>query len=226
LDDNFLLTLAVNALPLVFAITVHEVAHGYIAGKLGDPTARMMGRITLNPLAHVDPLGTVILPLLMLIGSGGQAVFGWAKPVPVNFANLRRMKRDSILVAFAGPGSNFLQFALWGALILIIRLTVGLPAELEFANAGATERITVPLVLMALAGLQWNFWLGVLNLFPILPLDGGRILHSLLPFKAAQTFGRLEPFGFFILIALLSFGGAYLGFLFAPYQWILGVLLR
>lgn len=225
MEDSFLLLIAVNALPLIFAITVHEVAHGYIAGKLGDPTARMMGRLTLNPLAHVDPLGTVILPLLQVVLQTGT-LFGWAKPVPVNFANLRHMRRDSILVAFAGPGSNFLQFVLWAFVIFAVKLTAGIPADLDLSSAAPTERITVPIVMMALAGLQWNFWLGILNLFPILPLDGGRILHSLLPFKAAQVYGRLEPFGFFILIALISFGGVSLGFLFVPFQWFTGVLLR
>jgi Zn-dependent protease len=224
MDSAVILAIAINAIPLIFAITVHEVAHGYVAGKLGDPTARMMGRLTLNPVAHIDPVGTVILPLLQLVMHTGT-LFGWARPVPVNFANLRRPRRDTLLVAFAGPGSNFLQFTLWAIVILVIKYSAGLPASLEIGQGSSITRITVPLIMMAVAGLRWNFWLGVLNLIPILPLDGGRMLNSVLPYNLSKSYSKLEPFGFFILIFVLYTFGSKLEFLFVPFQAALNFLL-
>ncbi len=214
----------IQAIPLVFAITIHEVAHGWVASKLGDPTAKMMGRITLNPVAHVDPVGTVILPLFLIV-SGVGMVFGWAKPVPVNFSNLRRVKRDSILVAFAGPGSKFVQLMFWAGVIWLVANTVGVPPGLEISESDPASRFTAPLVLMGVAGLQWNFWLGLLNLFPILPLDGGRIMNALLPVNLAAVYGKLETVGFFLLVFLLYFFGEYLAFLFTPLKYLLGFLL-
>lgn len=223
-DASVLQSIAVQALPLIFAITVHEVAHGWVAGKLGDPTARMMGRLTLNPVAHIDPVGTVLLPLLQVVFQTGT-LFGWARPVPVNFANLRRPRRDAVLVAFAGPGSNFVQFVIWSLVILAVRFTVGIPSDGAFAAGGPAATLGVPLVLMALAGLQWNFWLGVLNLMPIVPLDGGRILNALLPPAAAAQYARLEPYGIVILVGVMYLAGPYLGFLLAPLRLVMTLLL-
>lgn len=222
MDAAFLQAAAVQALPLVFAITVHEVAHGWVAGKLGDPTARMLGRITLNPVAHIDLVGTVLLPLLQIFAGTGT-LFGWAKPVPVNFANLRRPRRDSLLVAFAGPGSNFLQFLLWACVLLAVRFTVGVPAP--DGDVGGAAVVALPLTLMALAGLQWNYWLGLLNLVPIVPLDGGRILSALLPPRAAATLSRLEPYGIVVLVGLLYAAGPYLGFVLTPLRLARDLLL-
>ena len=189
-------TIVLWVVPVVFAITLHEAAHGYVAKLFGDRTAEMLGRITLNPLKHIDPVGTLLVPgaLLMLawINKSPPFVFGWAKPVPVNFGNLRNPKRDMIWVAAAGPGSNFLQALLW-ALLLVAAAPGGLwPSDglLEMADIG----FKVNLVLMAL------------NLLPIPPLDGGRVLAGLLPHGAANALARIEPYGLFILLALLALG--------------------
>jgi len=189
-------TIVLWVVPVVFAITLHEAAHGYVAKLFGDRTAEMLGRITLNPLKHIDPVGTLLVPgaLLMLawINKSPPFVFGWAKPVPVNFGNLRNPKRDMIWVAAAGPGSNFLQALLW-ALLLVAAAPGGLlPSDglLEMADIG----FKVNLVLMAL------------NLLPLPPLDGGRVLAGLLPHGAANALARIEPYGLFILLALLALG--------------------
>jgi Zn-dependent protease len=192
---------AVWALPVLFAITVHEVAHGWVAKCLGDPTAKMMGRLTLNPLKHIDPVGTVLLPLIMLWVGG--FVFGWAKPVPVTWENLRHPKRDMALVAIAGPMSNFLMAIFWAVLMKIAML---LPAS---ANG-----ISLPLIYMGGAGIFINAILMVLNLFPLPPLDGSRVVSALLPGPWAYRFSRIEPFGFPILIVLLMTG--MLGIIISP----------
>ena len=174
-------------LPVLFAITVHEVAHGWVANRLGDSTAYMLGRLTLNPLKHVDPLGTIIVPgLLMLLKTG--FLFGWAKPVPINWRNLHQPKRDMALVAAAGPMSNLLMAVGWALLIRIAQL---------LGDAG------LALVFMGVAGIFINTILMVLNLLPLPPLDGGRVMTGLLPGPLAYRFSRIEPYGFFILIALL-----------------------
>jgi Zn-dependent protease len=188
--DSLLQTIALAAIPVVLAITLHEAAHGYVARQFGDSTAWMLGRVTLNPLKHIDPIGTVLVPLGILLLSGGGFLFGWAKPVPVNFANLRQPKRDMFWVAAAGPGVNFLMAIAW-ALLFGLGKTV-------FASSG--------LQYMALIGVSINVALMVLNLLPILPLDGGRIAVSLLPHSLAVPFARTERFGFFIVIALLVSG--------------------
>ncbi|MCF8177335.1 MAG: site-2 protease family protein [Sulfuritalea sp.] len=190
---NVIQTLAVSALPIIFAITLHEAAHGYAARYFGDPTAWQMGRISLNPLRHVDLVGTLIVPAMILLVSGGGLLFGWAKPVPVNFGNLRRPKQDMLWVAAAGPGANLVMALGWA---LILKIVVGLP-ELAYS---------VALREMALVGISINGVLMVLNLLPLPPLDGGRIAVSLLPHRAAWKFSQLERWGFPILLALLFLG--------------------
>ena len=197
--------IAVFALPVIFAITLHEAAHGYVARMFGDLTAAAAGRITLNPIRHIDLVGTILVPLFILIASklmgAGALLFGWAKPVPVNFANLRRPKQDMLWVAAAGPGVNFLMAIFWA---LIIQLGFALGSG--FASA--------PLVLMGAAGVFINIILMALNLLPLPPLDGGRIAVSLLPVRQAIQFSRIEPYGFFILLGLLFTG--ILGFILWP----------
>lgn len=185
--------IAVAFLPLLFAITVHEVAHGWVARRLGDPTAERLGRLTLNPIKHIDPVGTILVPGLLLWFGG--FIFGWAKPVPVTWENLRHPKRDMALVAAAGPGSNLVMAFLWA---LVAKLGMALPETAAWA-AG-------PLVYMGHFGIFINIVLMVLNLLPLPPLDGGRVAVGLLPNRAGWQLSRLEPFGFFILLALLATG--------------------
>jgi len=189
--------IAVFALPVIFAITLHEAAHGYVARFFGDMTAALQGRITLNPLKHIDPVGTILVPLVILLTSkllgGGTILFGWAKPVPVNFAHLRRPKQDMLWVAAAGPGINLVMAVFWA-------LMIQLGHALGSGFAGA------PLMLMGAAGVFINVILMALNLIPLPPLDGGRIAVSLLPLKQAIQFSKLEPYGLFILLALLFTG--------------------
>jgi Zn-dependent protease len=184
---------AIAILPLLFGITLHEVAHGWVAKRLGDKTALMMGRLTLNPLKHIDPLGTILVPGLMMLAGG--AIFGWAKPVPVTWQNLGNPKRDMALVALAGPMANLGMAFLWA---LIARLGILLSAVSPWAS--------IPMILMGKVGIVLNLVLMVLNLLPLPPLDGGRIMTSLLPGPLSYRFSRIEPYGFFILIALLMTG--------------------
>lgn len=192
--------LSVWALPVLAAIILHEVAHGVVAYRLGDPTAARLGRLTLNPLPHVDPLGTVLLPLL-LIATHAPFLFGWARPVPVNFGNLRRPKRDMVLVAMAGPVTNLL-LAVVSATIFKWLLRVQLPSE----GALTTTLVAVltPIALMAQNSVIVNVVLAVFNLMPILPLDGGRVVAGLLPARQAVAFARLEPFGIMIVLVLMA----------------------
>ncbi len=192
-EINLAQRIAVWVLPVLFAITVHEVAHGWAARVLGDPTAMMLGRLSLNPLKHIDPIGTVLLPGLLLYVGG--FVFGWARPVPVTWENLRQPRRDVALVAAAGPGANLLMALVWALAIRIGTLTYG---DLPWLG--------VPLIYMGVAGIFINLILLLLNLLPILPLDGGRVLTSLLPGRVAARFLRLEPYGLVILLALLVLG--------------------
>jgi Zn-dependent protease len=190
--SNLIQTVLIYALPVVFAITVHEAAHGYVARHFGDNTAEVMGRVTLNPMKHIDPIGTILMPLMLYFATSGAFLFGYAKPVPVNFGRLRHPKRDMIWVALAGPASNFVQAILW-ALVL-----VGLIA------AGVNETFFIK---MAQGGVLVNLVMWAFNLFPLPPLDGGRVLAGLLPNGAAQNFlARIEPFGFFIVMALVLAG--------------------
>jgi len=200
--DLSLSTIVLWAVPVVFAITLHEAAHGYVARMFGDRTAELHGRITLNPLKHIDPVGTILVPGVLLLAAkfGGPAfVFGWAKPVPVNFGNLRNPKRDMLWVAAAGPFANFAMAFLW---MLALRLAIG-------DDAVTSEG----LARMAQIGVSVNLVLMALNLLPIPPLDGGRIAVSLLPSRAALAWARLEPFGFIIIVVLM----------FTP---LLGALIR
>ncbi len=184
-------TVALYALPVLFAITVHEAAHGYAARHFGDNTAYALGRITLNPLKHIDPMGTILMPLLLYFATSGAFLFGYAKPVPVRFGNLRNPKRDMIWVALAGPAANFIQAFLWGALLFVLK------------GADVSEPFFLK---MAQGGVLVNVVMFVFNLFPLPPLDGGRILVGLLPYRQAVWVSRVEPWGFFIVMGLVIAG--------------------
>ncbi len=185
-------TIAVWILPVIFAITVHEVAHGWVALRCGDKTAWMLGRLTLNPIKHIDPIGTILVPGLLLISFTGF-IFGWAKPVPVNSRNLRNPKRDMAYVAVAGPAANILMAIIW-ALIARVAVTINI------------ESVSLPLIYMGAAGITINLVLALVNLLPIPPLDGSRIMSSLLPNRWSWRYNQLERFGFIILIAMLYTG--------------------
>jgi Zn-dependent protease len=185
---------SVLIIPVLFAIVLHEVAHGWVAKMLGDPTADRLGRLTLNPIKHIDLFGTILVPGLLIL-SGTGFVFGWAKPVPVTWENLRRPKRDMALVALAGPGANLIMAVVWA---LIALLGGALPAGYAWAGE--------PLVFMGLGGILANVLLMVFNLLPLPPLDGGRVAVGLLPGPWAWRLSRVEPYGFFILIGLMLLG--------------------
>jgi len=195
--DSLIQTLAIYAIPVIFAITLHEAAHGYVARHFGDPTAWQMGRITLNPVKHIDPVGTILVPTLILVASkiaGSSGIlFGWAKPVPVNFGRLRNPKKDMLWVAAAGPGANLVMALGWALLLKSIEVMPANPYRLPMAR-------------MADAGIDINIILMMLNLLPLPPLDGGRIAVSLLPHRAAWQFAKLEPYGFMILLVALFTG--------------------
>ena len=186
--DNFVQAVAIGAIPVLFAITLHEAAHGYVARHFGDMTAYQQGRISLNPIHHIDPVGTVLLPLLTFMLGG--IIFGWAKPVPVNFAALRRPKQDMLWVALAGPGANLFMALFWG---LLAKLAWSFP-ENYFAH---------PMLEMAKIGININVILIALNMLPLPPLDGGRVAVSLLPHRQAFMLAKIEPYGMFILIFMV-----------------------
>lgn len=195
--DNVIQEIAVYAIPVLFAITVHEAAHGYVARMFGDNTAYVLGRVTLNPVKHIDPLGTIVIPLAMVLMTG--FMFGWAKPVPVDWGSLRRPKRDMIWVAAAGPAANLLMAIAWA---LIYRVLAAANVQEPFFWLVARAGISVNLIFMAL------------NLLPIPPLDGGRVVSGLLPTRASIAYSRIEPYGLIILLVLM-FTGA-LSFLLRP----------
>ena len=217
---DFLQTVLIFAIPVVLAITLHEAAHGYAAKALGDPTAYLLGRVSLNPLRHVDLIGNIAMPIGILLLTQGQFLFGWAKPVPVQFGRLRNPKRDMIPVAFAGPAMNFLQAFCWGLLMLGL-----ISFELEQSIAFK----------ICQAGILANLIIFCFNLLPLPPLDGGRVLVGLVPTKLAIQISRLEPFGIWIVLALLltgvlgtywmlpamEFSRAILQLLLMPFSWLL-----
>ena len=195
--ENFIQTIAVYAIPVLFGITLHEAAHGYVARFFGDHTAEQAGRISLNPVRHIDPVGTIAVPLFLLISTkllgGAGLLFGWAKPVPITWSRLRNPKKDILWVALAGPASNLLMAILW---VLFLRVAMSIGADIhDFWGR------------MAIAGVQVNLVLMALNLVPLPPLDGGRIVYSLLPQPYANHYARIEPYGMIILIVLMFTGG-------------------
>ena len=218
---NLIQTVLIYALPVLFAITVHEAAHGYVARYFGDNTAYAAGRMTLNPFKHIDPMGTIVMPLLLYFATSGAFLFGYAKPVPVNFGALRHPKRDMVWVALAGPASNFIQAILWAVTFTLL------------AGSGVNERFFME---MCKAGVLVNLVMWAFNLFPLPPLDGGRVLVGLLPWRAAQAVSRIEPWGFFIVLGLVIAGvvGTYwlrplidigysaIGFMLSPLQSLFG----
>ena len=213
MDNSTIQTILIYALPVLFAITVHEAAHGYVARHFGDNTAYMMGRVTLNPMKHIDPIGTILMPLMLYFATSGAFLFGYAKPVPVNFSQLRHPKRDMVWVALAGPASNFIQAILWA---LLFTLLVAL---------GLNERFFLS---MAKAGVLVNLVMWAFNLFPLPPLDGGRVLVGLLPPRQAYSLSRIEPWGFFIVMGLVLLGilsNWWLRPLMAVGYWLLDLLL-
>jgi Zn-dependent protease len=222
MDVNLLAqTVAIYALPLLFAITLHEAAHGYVARHFGDMTAYAQGRVSLNPLRHIDVNGTIIVPLVLIALSGGKFAFGWAKPVPVNFSALRKPKRHMAWVAAAGPAANLLMGIGWA---LLLKLALELPRN-SFSG---------PLVQMAIAGIVVNVVLMAINLLPVLPLDGGRIVAGILPRKLAQHYGKAERWGGYVLMLFIVgsladawlFDGRYLGSLFAPLGALVEAIVR
>ena len=184
-------TISTHAIPVLLAITLHEAAHGYTARQLGDDTAWQMGRVTLNPFPHIDLVGTVIMPLMLFFATSGQFLFGYAKPVPVDFSRLRHPKRDMVWVALAGPSVNLLQAFAWAVLIYLL------------SGMGSDERFFLE---MAQAGVLVNLVMFAFNLFPLPPLDGGRIVVGLLPMRLAIGFSHIERYGFFIVMGLVLMG--------------------
>jgi Zn-dependent protease len=210
--NNLIQTVLIYALPVLFAITIHEAAHGYVARYLGDNTAYVMGRVTLNPFKHVDMMGTILMPLLLYFATSGAFLFGYAKPVPVNFGQLRHPKRDMVWVALAGPASNFVQAMLWYlGFALLVWMGVGERFFLEMCKGGVLVNL-----------VMWAF-----NLFPLPPLDGGRVLVGLLPRQLAWSLSRIEPWGFFIVMGLVLVGIVstyWLGPLIALGYWALNLI--
>lgn len=206
---NVIQQISISAIPILLAVVLHEVAHGWVANKKGDPTARMLGRLTLNPLPHIDLIGTVVIPVFLLIATRGSFVFGYAKPVPVNFMNLRRPKQDMIWVAGAGPATNLALAVACGVLFrLIVAVNPSLILHLQPGAGPSTWSdpvaiFLVPVLLMLLEAVKWNVVLAIFNMIPIPPLDGGRVMVGLLPPRQSEAWSSIEPFGFFIIIALV-----------------------
>jgi len=191
ISNELIQTIASYALPVLLAITMHEAAHGYVAKRLGDNTAWLSGRVTLNPFPHIDLVGTILMPLVLYLATSGQFLFGYAKPVPVDFSRLHHPKRDMVWVAFAGPASNFLQALVWAALLYVL------------SSLGTEERFFID---MAQGGVLVNLVMFAFNLFPLPPLDGGRVLVGLLPWRMAVGFSKIERYGFFIVMGLVLLG--------------------
>lgn len=190
---NTIQTITIWALPVLFAITLHEVAHGWVAKKFGDTTAESLGRLSFNPIKHIDPIGTILVPIVLIVLTGFG--FGWAKPVPVNFNRLRNPKRDMVWVAAAGPFSNLAMALMWAVVM-----------KFGYLLSGQFEWIATPMILMGQAGIIVNLIFFLLNLIPIPPLDGGRILSGLAPIKFSHFLARIEPIGLFVVFGLLAMG--------------------
>jgi len=216
---NLIQTVAIYALPVIFAITVHEAAHGYAARHFGDNTAWSLGRVTLNPVKHIDPVGTILMPLMLYFATSGAFLFGYAKPVPVRFDMLKNPKRDMVWVALAGPAANLVQAFLWGVALYLLQ------------GSGVSEPFFIK---MCQGGVLVNVVMFAFNLFPLPPLDGGRILVGLLPYRQALWVSRVEPWGFFIVMGLVLLGivsvvwlqpvmaitFSLLQFLLTPFAWL------
>lgn len=190
-DLNLIQKIVIWVIPVLFAVTLHEAAHGWVANRLGDPTARMLGRLTLNPLKHIDPIGTILVPAILLL-LPGRFLFGWAKPVPISPRNFKRPRRDMALVGAAGPLANLLMGLLW---CIVARVALMLP--------DSAAHVSLPLALTGVAGIFVNVLLMVFNLLPLPPLDGGRVASGLMPREWARVYDRIEPYGFWILLALI-----------------------
>lgn len=211
--------LIIAAIPILVAITFHEVAHGFVANKLGDPTAKMMGRLTLNPIAHIDPIGTIIVPVMLFILSNGAFIFGTAKPVPVNFYNLKHPRRDTALVSAAGPATNIMIAFI--SILLYILIQVIFPPS---SSSAFNQKIMTPLVMMIQYSISFNIFIAAFNLFPVPPLDGGRIATSLLPTKYAYHFSKLEPYGILIVLGLWFTGIAH--YIIVPIQTFIEIIIQ
>ena len=199
--ENILRQLVISAIPILIAITFHEASHGFVANRLGDPTARLMGRLTLNPIAHIDKVGTILMPIMLLLLTNGQFVFGYAKPVPINPGNFRDPKRHMAYSAAAGPVTN-ISLAVISALLIKLFL----PIIMYIMPGDMANAIVKPLSLMLISSIKWNVLLAVFNLIPVPPLDGGRVMVGLLPHKQAIAYSRIEPYGMFIVIFLIVTG--------------------
>ena len=210
----------IAAIPILIAITFHEVAHGFVAYKCGDSTAKMMGRLTLNPIAHIDPVGTIIVPLMLFIFSKGTFIFGTAKPVPVNFYNLRHPRRDSALVSAAGPATNVI-IALLSILLLVLIYKISIAFT---SSAFIGQKIIIPLNKMLQYSVSFNIFIAAFNLLPVPPLDGGRIVTSLLPAKHSYQFSKIEPYGIFIVLILWFTGIA--RYIIVPIQLFIELIIR
>ena len=193
--ENILRQLVISAIPILIAITFHEASHGFVANRLGDPTARLMGRLTLNPIAHIDKVGTILMPIMLLLLTNGQFVFGYAKPVPINPGNFRDPKRHMAYSAAAGPVTN-ISLAVISALLIKLFL----PIIMYIMPGDMANAIVKPLSLMLISSIKWNVLLAVFNLIPVPPLDGGRVMVGLLPHKQAIAYSRIEPYGMIIVI--------------------------